>query len=556
VMGSSLEKLAGSRLKSILGKMTSNVFKGFGFGVVITAAIQSSAATIVMVVGFVNSGLMNLAQASGVIMGANIGTSVTGWIISFSGIKGSDSIYYLLLFVGVFLFWFIKKQKVKNIGLIIIGFSVLMVGMQIMSGAVSGLKNSDMLGKFVNVLSNPILGLLFGIVFTIIIQSSSASVGVLQSFAAGYAMPFSFCVPFILGANIGTCSTVIISAIGASRESKRTAAVDLIYNVVSTLIILPIYVVINKIFAPALLSEAASTVGIAIANTSIKVIQLVIMFPLIALMCKLATLIIPDVKDTDDKTSLLDERLLAAPEVAIERAHEVTTAMGDLSVKSLKEAVETLDKYDSEVIERIDKAENLVDTYEDKLGSFLVKLSEQNLTQADNREVCMLLQLIGDYERISDHAKNIAESSTELHDKKIEFTPMAKKELATIIGAVTEILDMSFDSYTKNDASLALNVEPLEEVVDDLKDTIKANHITRLSRGECTIELGFILSDLLTDLERVSDHCSNVALSVVINNEHYDLSKHEYSKGVKSGGAFFDEKYEMYKSKYAVEATV
>ena len=551
LMGNSLEKLAGSRLKKILGNLTSNKYKGFILGLGVTAAIQSSAATIVMVVGFVNSGLMSLVQATGVIFGANLGTSVTGWIISASGIKNSGVIYYAVLAVGVFMFWFLKNKNVKNVGLILTGFSILMIGMQTMSGAVSGVADSDVFSRVVRFMSNPLLGLLLGIVFTVILQSSSASVGVIQSFAAASPLPLGLCIPFVMGANIGTCSTVLISSIGATRDARRVALLDLLYNTFSVALLLPVYWVLTKIISTGFIDGQANAVGIAVANTAVKVLQIIIVFPLDRLLVKTVRKILPDKADDSDKSSLLDERLLVTPSVALGRARQVVDAMAVEVQKNVRDSFECLNDYSGDKFDVVVEGEDRSDMYEDKIGTYLVKLSSTDLNEKESREANFLLRVIGDYERTSDHAMNVAASAQEMHEKKITFTGKARAELSVMMSAVDKIIDLAFRALTYNDIAVALEVEPLEEVVDNLKDQIRQNHITRLQRGECTIELGFVLTDVLTDLERIADHCSNLAC-YVIESAHNDMDVHEYLNNLKKDGGDFAEMYKAYKKTYSI----
>ena len=551
LMGNSLEKLAGSRLKKILGSLTSNKYKGFILGLGVTAAIQSSAATIVMVVGFVNSGLMSLVQATGVIFGANLGTSVTGWIISASGIKNSGVIYYAVLAAGVFMFWFLKNKKIKNTGLILTGFSILMIGMQTMSAAVSGISESDVFSRVVHFMSNPLLGLLLGVVFAVILQSSSASVGVVQSFAAASPLPLALCIPFVMGANIGTCSTVLISSIGATKDARRVAFLDLLYNALSVAVLLPVYWLLTKIIPTGYIDGQANAVGIAIANTAVKVLQILIIFPLDRLLVRMVRKMLPDKADDADKSSLLDERLLVTPPVALGRARQVVDAMAVDVRKNVHDAFECLDGYSNEKFAEVVEGEDRSDMYEDKIGTYLVRLSSTDLTEKESAESNLLLKVIGDYERMSDHAMNVASSAQEMHEKKITFTGKAKAELSVMISAVEKIIDLAFGAFAYNDLAVAVEVEPLEEVVDNLKEQIRQNHINRLQRGECTIELGFVLTDVLTDLERISDHCSNLAC-YVIESARNDMDLHEYLNNLKKDGGDFAKMYEEYKKTYSI----
>lgn len=564
VMGSSLEKLAGSRLKAVLGSMTSNVFKGFLLGLGVTAIIQSSSATTVMVVGFVNSGLMTLKQATGVIMGANLGTSVTSWLLSTTGITGDGASAILnlfkpatftpiLAFVGMLLFCFSKKQKRKDVGSIILGFAVLMFGMEFMSDAVSGLGKVPAFTNVLTLFSNPILGVIVGAVFTAIIQSSSASVGILQALTMTGSITCGTTVPIIMGQNIGTCISAMISSIGASKNAKRAAVVHLSFNIIATLIILPVYYILVSIFKPAFIGMTASPLTVAIIHTTFKIIALIILMPCSSLLEKLACKIVRDSKNGAE-VQLLDERLLATPAVAIERAHTVAVTMAETAVTSLKKSIESVRNYTDKIDAEIRDEENQVDTYEDKLGTYLVKISALSLTENDSIEVNKLLHMIGDFERISDHAVNILESAEEIKDKKLTFSETARNELKTMFDAVNEILDIALSAFEKNDLALAIKVEPLEQVIDYLKDYLKTQHINRLQRGECTIEMGFVLSDLLTNLERVSDHCSNIACCL-IEISHDSMDVHEYLRGIKAGKGeeTFNRSYEMFKEKYAVK---
>ena len=564
VMGNSLEKLAGSRLKAVLGSMTSNVLKGFLLGLGITAIIQSSSATTVMVVGFVNSGLMTLRQATGVIMGANLGTSVTSWLLSTTGITGDGASTILnlfkpatftpiLAFAGMLLFCFSKKQRRKDIGSIILSYAVLMFGMEFMSEAVSGLGDVPAFTNTLTLFANPVLGVIVGAVFTAIIQSSSASVGILQALTMTGSITCATTVPIIMGQNIGTCISAMISSIGASKNAKRAAVVHLSFNIIATLIILPVYYILVSIFKPAFINMAASPLSVAVIHTTFKIIALIILMPCSSLLEKLACRLVPDSRKGAE-VQLLDERLLATPAVAIERAHSVAVIMAETAVSSLKKSIESVWNYSDKIDAEIRDEENQVDTYEDKLGTYLVKVSALNLTENDSIEVNKLLHMIGDFERISDHAVNILESAEEIKDKKLTFSETAKSELKTMFDAVNEILDIALSAFEKNDLELAITVEPLEQVIDYLKDYLKTQHILRLQHGECTIEMGFVLSDLLTNLERVSDHCSNIACCL-IEISHDSMDVHEYIRGIKSGKGeeAFNRSYEMFREKYAVK---
>jgi len=564
VMGDGLKKSAGKRLKSMLQSMTSNTFKGFLLGAGVTAIMQSSSATTVMVVGFVNSGLMTLKQAFGVILGANLGTTITGWILALGSTGGSgasfmdyfsaDTFIPVLAVIGVVMVMFMKNVKRNDLGTILMGFAVLMAGMDMMSGSVAGLKESEAFGNLFVMFENPVLGVLVGVVVTVIIQSSSASVGILQALTITGKISYMAAVPIIMGQNIGTCITAILSSIGASKDAKRAAVIHLSYNVISTILFLPIFLLVAHFGDIPVVREMATPLGIAIINTSYKVISLILM-PFGDQFVKLANFIIKSDKE-DDKTQLLDERLIATPSVAIERCKTVTVAMAELAVSSIKDAISLLGSYDEKAAQKIHEDETLVDEYEDKLGSYLVKLSNQNMPASDSLEASKLLHVLGDFERISDHAMNIAGSAEEIHEKKLEFSNEAKQELKIISGAVCEILDISLESFKNNDLKMAFMVEPLEQVVDYLRDRLKKRHVNRLRKNECTIELGFVLTDLLTNLERVSDHCSNIAVCVLEIAHNDDLDIHEYMRGLKKEeDSKFNEYYDRFKEKYALPSS-
>ncbi len=558
IMGQALEKRAGAKLKNILSSMTSNTFKGFLLGLGVTAVIQSSSATTVMVVGFVNSGIMTLRQSIGVIMGANLGTSVTSWLLSLTGIEGAGWVELLkpssftpvLALIGIILYMFQKNPKRKDTGLILLGFAVLMFGMEAMSNSVSGLKDNEAFTSILTLFSNPLLGVLVGTVVTAIVQSSSASVGILQALTTTGTITFNTAVPIIMGQNIGTCVSAMISSIGASKNARRASIVHLSFNIIATLILLPLYYVITLVFDPAIIHEAADPVGIAVVHTTFKIIALMILMPCSGLLERLACKIIKE--NGKGEVQLLDERLLATPSVAVERCKTVATTMAELSVSSLKKSLRLVENYSEKEFESIREDENNVDMYEDKLGSYLVKISAKELNTADSNEVSKLLHIIGDFERISDHALNIAGSSEELHEKQLSFSEEAKQELGVFVGAVEEILDLSIKAFKERDLDAATKVEPLEEVIDYLKEELKRKHISRLQRGDCTVEMGFVLSDLLTNLERISDHCSNIA-GCMLEMEHSELDIHEYLRGIKEGdGKEYRDFYDYYKVKYSV----
>ncbi len=560
-MGNALEKSAGNQLKTILEKLTSNKFKGFLLGLIVTAIIQSSAATTVMVVGFVNSGIMQLGQAIGIIMGANIGTSVTAWLLSLTGIEG-DSFWVMLLkpetftpvlaFVGVILYVFIKDTKKRDVGLILFGFAILMFGMNTMSDAVNPLADEPWFANALVLFSNPILGVIMGAVITAVIQSSSASVGILQALSMTGIVSYATAIPIIMGQNIGTCITALISGAGANKNAKRTAFVHLYFNIISTLVMLPIFWIVKSFANLEILGSAATPWGIAVLHTGFNAVAVLILFPMSKLLEKLACLTVRDKgDDEDEKTILLDERLFSTPAVAVAQSRRVTEKMAQLSLNTLVDAMAMLENYDEKIAAKIRKGEKKADTYEDALGDYLVKLSTHDLSDSDNRGVTMQLHLIGDLERLSDHALNILESAEELREKKMAFSGQAKKEMRNIIAATTEILNLSVNSFLENDLESAALVEPLEQVIDNLKLAMRSGHIERLRQKECTIEQGFVFNDIITNLERVSDHCSNIAVCVIETaNDRFDM--HKYLKSVKKNNEEFNKEYDVFAQKYSI----
>ena len=559
LMGNSLEKKAGGQLKSILGKMTDNPAKGFLLGLVVTSVIQSSSATTVMVVGFVNSGIMTLHQAVGPIMGANVGTTVTSWILSLADIKGGglmdffkpDAFVPVLAFIGIYLFMFSKKNKSKDTAMILLGFATLMTGMSAMSDAVSGLKDDPEFTKILTLFSNPVLGVLVGAVLTAIIQSSSASVGILQALSTTGAIAFGAAIPIVMGMAIGTCITAVLSSIGANKNAKRATLVHLYFNIFGTVAALILFYAANAIFKFDFVDGTATSVGIAVVNTAYKVFCVLMWAPMIKVLEKLATV---SIKDTDEKEKyeMLDERLLATPAVAVERCRSVTESIAEIAIECFRRAVKLLDGHNDEDYDFVIKAEKKTDKYEDILGSYLVKVTSLELTDADGGEAAKLLHIIGDFERISDHAASILKSAEELNDKKMRFSGEAAKELKVMTNAVLEIMDLAYRSFTENDREAIKGVEPLEQVVDDLKAKLKSQHIRRLTKGECTIEQGFVFGDIITNLERVADHCSNIA-GCVKEIAHQEMDMHSYAKKVrKENLSHYNERYEAYKEKYSL----
>ena len=572
LMGDSLKKSAGSGLKAILGRMTSNPVKGFLLGLVVTAIIQSSSATTVMVVGFVNSGTMTLLQAVGVIMGANIGTAVTAWITGLSGVGSEsadgvvdalallkpDSWVPVIAVIAICLIMFAKRGKQKDIGFILIGFVILMTGMDMMSGAVSGLKNEPAFVSILTMFQNPILGVLAGLILTAIVQSSSASVGILQALTVTGGITFGAAIPIIMGQNIGTCVTAMISSMGANKNGKRAALIHLYFNIIGVALVLSGFYLINWLvggftIGGALLTDTPIDMwGVAIVHTLFKIISVALISPFYRQLEKLARISIKDSDEETETTSLLDERLIESPAIAVQRATEVSCAMAEISCKALRQSLSAFENYDVKLADSVRKLENKADNYEDALGSYLVKVSASDVSESDSKQITKLLHIIGDFERISDHAVNIIESAEEIKDKKLEFSPEAQKELITLSRAVGEIIDIAERAFATNDASLATDIEPLEQVVDDLRDTIKRNHILRLQKSECTIEHGFILADILNNFERVSDHCSNVGCCLIELFTEDSLDMHKYLHSIKSDSGVFKKKYAEYTKKYSI----
>lgn len=559
VMGQALERRAGGSLRTLLEKMTSNKFAGLLTGLVVTAVIQSSSATTVMVVGFVNSGLMTLRQAIHMIMGANIGTTVTAWILSLAGISSGNffiqllkpsSFTPILALIGIVKYMFSKDDRKKDTGLILLGFATLMYGMESMSAAVAGLGQVPAFRQLFVMFQNPVLGVLAGATLTAVIQSSSASVGILQALAATGQVTYGAAVPIIMGQNIGTCITAMLSGIGANKNAKRAALVHLSFNVIGTAVWLSVFCLAKWLLAPGLLNESASLMGIAVAHSLFNLLCTVLMLPLSNLLERLVCVLVPDGKQPE-AASELDERLLATPPVALERCRKVAAQMADCSVNALEQGIAALTAYTPELARQVRTAEDQSDHFEDLLGTYLVKLSTRRISAADSNEAARLLKIIGDFERIADHGVNLVQSVEELRSKKMNFTPSAMAELTVLTRAVEEILGLSLDAFLKDDYNAAGLVEPLEQVIDGLKEQLRTSHILRLQKEECSIEAGFVWADLLTDLERVSDHCSNIA-GCIMDMHQGKLNLHESLRAMKEDRAQFDERCRMYRQKYAL----
>ncbi len=560
VMSSGLKKLAGSKLEGTLKVMTSNPFKGLLLGIVITMAIQSSSAMTVMLVGFVNSGLMTLGQTIGVIMGSNIGTTVTAWLLSLSGIESDnivigllkpDNFSPILAFIGVLMIMLSKKGRQRDIGSIFIGFAVLMYGMQIMGNAVKPLTEIEGFTNLLLLFSNPFIGIVVGALFTAVIQSSAASIGVLQAFALTGSLSFGAALPIILGQNIGTCVTSVLSSIGANINAKRVTIVHIYFNLIGTAIFLIVFYTLDAFLHFAFVNQPVQVYHIALIHSIFNISSTAILFPFIRLLEKAACLTIRD-KNTQESYVLLDERLMLSPAFAIAECSNQTVKMIRLARRALLDSIRLLENYDEKLAEEVEKNESIIDTYEDKLGTFLVQLSSKELAHSDSSQISQLLHTIGDIERISDHALNLKKAAEEMHDKKLQFSGSANRELSVLLSAVRMIMDMTVESFENGSREAAAKVEPLGEVIDSLKDEIKMRHITRLKNGQCTIELGFILSDILSNLERISSHCSDIALCMIQIKEDA-LDMHGYKLELQnSAQGGFKENFDHYKNDYSL----
>ena len=557
VMGDGLERRAGSGLKSLLAKLSNNKIVGFLTGMGVTAVIQSSSATTVMVVGFVNSGLMTLKQSVGVIMGANVGTTITAWVLSLGSITGGSFILQMLkptsftpilALIGTAFTMFSKSSKKKDTGSILLGFATLMFGMDTMSGAVKGLAAIPEFQNLFIMFQNPVLGVLVGAVLTAIIQSSSASVGILQALSVTGAVSYDAAIPIVMGMGIGTCITAMISSLGTGKNARRAAFIHLAFNVVGTFAWLTVFSVAKIFVRPAFLDASATYLGIAVVNTVFKSLCTVLLLPMSGLLERLSYVFIRDGAD-DEKPVELDERLLVTPTIALEQCHQLAVKMGTDAVEGFKIALAQLDAYDPEAAEKVRKLEKKTDHYEDVIGSYLTKLARSQFSDKDGVEIPSLLKAIGDFERISDHSVNLLESVEELQEKKMAFSESAKHEMGVMCSALSEILENTLDCFVTGDVEKAYNIEPLEQVVDDLKRMLRNTHIARLTVGECTVEAGFVWADLLTNLERTSDHCSNIALTV-IDAHHRDMNAHIAIRKLKHGDTGFAEKYQAYAEKY------
>ncbi len=559
LMGNGLEKMAGGKLERVLEGLTANKLAAVILGAGVTAVIQSSSATTVMVVGFVNSGIMRLSQAIGVIMGANIGTTITSWILSLTGISGEGFLMTILkpknfapvfAVIGIILIMFTKKKKNHDIGSILVGFAILMTGMNTMSKAVEPLADMPEFTNILLLFSNPVFGVLAGAALTAIIQSSSASVGILQALSATGSITFGAAVPIILGQNIGTCVTAMISSVGTKTNAKRTAFVHLYFNVIGTLIFLVLFYALHAIIKFEFMDDSVNGLNIAVIHTLFNLVTTFALLPFTKQLEKLACLTVKEEKESGNEFALLDERFLQSPAFAVERCQVLVEKMADLAKMTILKALELINGYTHDKAQEVAELESKIDRYEDRIGDYLVKIASRDLSADDSETVTLLLQSIGDFERISDHAVNISESAQELYDKNIVFSREAIDELKVLSDAVSDIINMTVTAFIKRDVEFAKHVEPLEEVVDGLCREMRSRHIARLQQGDCTIETGFVYSDLLTGIERVSDHCSNLAISVIQHDD--DGISHEFAHEIKMKGKLYKNMYTEYSEKYAL----
>ena len=564
VMSTGLEKLTGGKLEIALKKMTSNKLKSILLGMGVTIAIQSSSAMTVMLVGFVNSGIMQLEQTVGVCFGSDIGTTLTAWILSLSGLDGGDNPFVrmlkpesfapLIALLGTIFIMASKNHKRKDIGRIFVGFAVLMTGMTLMSDAVKPLAESPEFQKILTAFRNPILGVLVGAGFTGIIQSSAASIGILQAFSVTGGLTYSMALPIVMGLNIGTCVTALLSAIGVSKNAKRVACIHISIKIIGTLILLPIVVIVENTVGISLLQDVANPFGIAIMHTVFNLVITVMLLPFSNQLVKLSRFVIRDGKEDAENPSAriaaeLDERFLKTPSVAVEVCRGTTIKMADITQETINMALSLLtDGYDEKTAQKVVEYEDLIDKYEDKLNFYLLKISRSSITTQDSHMVSKMMHCVGNFERISDHAVNLMESAQEMHDKKIMFSDECKTEISVISEAIAENISKSFKSFTDDDFALAHKIEPLEEVVDNLSTELRSRHISRLQNGECTVELGYIFQDVLTNLERISDHCSNIAGTIIEAEEKASI--HAYLHDLKENDENFRKQYLSYADSY------
>ena len=567
VMGDGLTKVSGGKLEKILEKLTSNPIKAVLLGAGVTAVIQSSSATTVMVVGFVNSGIMKLSQAVGIIMGANVGTTITSWILSLSGIESSSffiqmlkptSFSPILAIIGLLLMMSSKNDKHKDVGSILLGFAVLMFGMNAMSAAVEPLKDVQQFTHLLTMFTNPILGMLAGLILTAIIQSSSASVGILQALCSTGAVSFGCAIPIIMGQNIGTCVTAIISSIGASKNAKRTALVHLYFNIIGTALFMIVFDSINAFVHFDFLGDAATPAGIAVVHSIFNIAATLVLLPFAKVLEKLAYMSIKEdhterkhgVQESEEELKKLDVRFLEQPGLAISHCMEATAYMAHMSEAALVDALGLMDQYDEEKAATVETLENRIDHFEDKIGSYVIQITNRNMLENDSAKMSVILHSINDLERISDHAVNLKESAQEMKEKGLKMSFEGSSEIMYLRRAVTDLVNLTVQALSNNDKELAREIEPLEEVIDDLSDELKRRHVIRLKEGKCTIEMGFVLTDMTTSLERIADHCSNIGVSILESSEE-DMGRHAYLHSVKKEDTEnFQDRYEHYRELY------
>ena len=562
IMSTGLERMAGGKLEKLLKSMTDNVFKSLLLGAGITIAIQSSSATTVMLVGLVNSGIMTIEQSVGIIMGSNVGTTLTAWLLSLVGLESSNMFLKLLkpenfslifALIGILLIMTSKKQKKKSIGSILIGFAILMYGMKLMSDAVAPLADMPEFAQVLTAFRNPLIGVLIGALVTGIIQSSAASVGILQALALTGTITYGMAIPIIMGQNIGTCVTSLISSIGVNKNAKKVSVVHISFNLIGTVVFMIIYSVCRGLLEVSLLESPINSFGIAVVHSIFNIGTTVILVPFNKLLVLIANLVIPGNGEDEESTIILDERLLASPSIAISEANSAAAEMARIAKSEIIRALDIMVKYDEDKAEEIVHLENRLDSYEDAVGSYMVKLNGTQLSEADSLESNKILYAIGDFERLGDHGVNIMYSIRKAYEANLEFTDDAKEEIAVLVDAVKEIVYLATQAYIGNNIETAICVEPLEQVIDNIVFSMKSRHMVRLKEGKCSIDMGFILQDILLNCSRISDHCSNIAAAVIEIYERHSYDTHKYLNTVKSGDKIFDNLFEDYSEKYSIE---
>ena len=562
IMSTGLERMAGGKLEKLLKSMTDNVFKSLLLGAGITIAIQSSSATTVMLVGLVNSGIMTIEQSVGIIMGSNVGTTLTAWLLSLVGLESSNMFLKLLkpenfslifALIGILLIMTSKKQKKKSIGSILIGFAILMYGMKLMSDAVAPLADMPEFAQVLTAFRNPLIGVLIGTLVTGIIQSSAASVGILQALALTGTITYGMAIPIIMGQNIGTCVTSLISSIGVNKNAKKVSVVHISFNLIGTVVFMIIYSVCRGLLEVSLLESPINSFGIAVVHSIFNIGTTVILVPFNKLLVLIADFVIPGNGEDEESTIILDERLLATPSIAISEANSAAAEMARIAKSEIIRALDIMVKYDEDKAEEIVHLENRLDSYEDAVGSYMVKLNGTQLSEADSLESNKILYAIGDFERLGDHGVNIMYSIRKAYEANLEFTDDAKEEIAVLVDAVKEIVYLATQAYIGNNIETAICVEPLEQVIDNIVFSMKSRHMVRLKEGKCSIDMGFILQDILLNCSRISDHCSNIAAAVIEIYERHSYDTHKYLNTVKSGDKIFDNLFEDYSEKYSIE---